>query len=131
ISGELRDTPGEQRNQHGLTGSTGLNERRGLASVISLPGRLQSWQAGASNPSINVVMRRYLRTGIVKRFFNLLVLLVTVSSCDSPVAPVPITVVMERVPLLDETDYREWPFTPSISGGSTITVRGMVRVECG
>lgn len=60
-----------------------------------------------------------------------LIVLGTGASCRSPTAPELVEIAVDFVPLATESDFRGWPFTPTIAGGEAIVIRGMVSVGCG
>lgn len=72
------------------------------------------------------------RTHIWQAFTVLLIIgLGGTGGCNSATAPEPLAVEIEAVSLRTEAEFRAWPFTPTISGGRTIVVRGTALAGCG
>lgn len=60
-----------------------------------------------------------------------LLAIATTGACSSITAPDPIDVTVEMVQLRSEEEHLAWPFTPTISGGTAIRVRGIALAGCG
>jgi len=61
----------------------------------------------------------------------LLGILANIPGCSAPTSPTDLPISIELVRLSSPTEYSAWPFTPSLQGGATITVRGYGPFGCG
>jgi hypothetical protein len=61
----------------------------------------------------------------------LLALLATMPGCGAPTSPTDVPISIELVRLASPAEYSAWPFTPSVQGGATVTVRGFGPFGCG
>ena len=61
----------------------------------------------------------------------LLALLASIPGCGATSSPSDLPISIEMVRLSSPAEYSAWPFTPSVQGGATITVRGFGPFGCG
>ena len=61
----------------------------------------------------------------------LLAILADMPGCSAPTSPTALPISIELVRLASPAEFAAWPFTPSVQGGTTITVRGFGTFGCG
>ena len=61
----------------------------------------------------------------------LLAILANLPGCSAPTSPTALPISIALVRLASPAEFAAWPFTPSVQGGATITVRGFGPFGCG
>ncbi len=67
----------------------------------------------------------------IRSLSALLAILANMPGCGAPTTPTAVPISIQLVRLASPAEYLAWPFTPSVQGGATVTVRGFGPFGCG